>query len=275
MKNIDFKTVESFGDEWLKYDQSGMEENESVKLFKRYFSIFPWNKLPKNSKGFDMGCGSGRWAKFVANKVGHLHCIDPSEAIKVAKNKLRKFKNITFHQKSLDNINLKNGSQDFGYSLGVLHHVPDTQEAIRSCSKLLKSGAPLLIYIYYNFDNRPKWFKYLWSFTNLIRLIIYRLPKFLKFLFCDLITIFIYFPIARTALMIEKVGINFQDFPLNSYRQRSFYVMRTDARDRFGTPLEKRFSKKEIETMMKKAGLERIKFSNSVPFWTAIGFKKR
>lgn len=275
MKNIDFKTVESFGDEWLKYDQSGMEENESVQLFKRYFSIFPWNKLPKNSKGFDMGCGSGRWAKFLANKVGHLHCIDPSEAIKVAKNKLRKFKNITFHQKSLDNISLKNGSMDFGYSLGVLHHVPNTQKAIKSCSKLLKPGAPLLIYIYYNFDNRPLWFKYLWKFTNLIRFIICRLPKFLKFLFCDLIAISIYFPLARIALMTETIGINLENFPLNSYRHTSFYVMRTDARDRFGTPLEKRFSKKEIFIMMNKAGLERIKFSNLVPFWTAVGFKKR
>lgn len=275
MKNIDLKTVESFGDEWLKYDQSGMKENESVILFKKYFSIFPWNKLPKNSKGFDMGCGSGRWAKFVAYKVSHLHCIDPSEAIKVAKNKLKKFKNITFHQKSLDNISLKTGSQDFGYSLGVLHHVPDTQEAIKSCSKLLKPGAPLLIYIYYNFDNRPLWFKYLWSFTNLIRLIIHRLPKFLKFLFCDLIAILVYLPLARIALMIERIGINFENFPLNFYRDRSFYVMRTDARDRFGTPLEKRFSKKEIAVMMKKAGLEKIKFSNSAPFWTAIGFKKR
>ena len=275
MKNIDLKTVESFGDEWLKYDQSGMEENESIRLFKRYFSIFPWKKLPKNSKGFDMGCGTGRWAKFVACKVGHLHCIDPSEAIKVAKNKLRRFKNITFHKKSLDDISLKNGSQDFGYSLGVLHHVPDTQKAIRSCSKLLKPGAPLLIYIYYNFDNRPLWFKYLWSITNVIRFVICRLPKFLKFLFCDLISISIYFPLARIALLVEIIGINLENFPLNSYRHKSFYVMRTDARDRFGTPLEKRFSKKEMLIMMKKAGLERIKFSNSIPFWTAVGFKKR
>ena len=94
MKNIDFKTVESFGDEWLKYDQSGMEEKELIILFKRYFSIFPWKKLPKNAKGFDMGCGSGRWAKYVAKKVGHLHCIDPSKAIKVAKKKLIIYKNI-------------------------------------------------------------------------------------------------------------------------------------------------------------------------------------
>ena len=112
--------------------------------------MFEWKKLPNNEKGFDMGCGSGRWAKFVARKVGHLHCIDPSKAIKVAKKKLKKFKNITYHRKSLDDVNLKNESQDFGYSLGVLHHVPNTQEAIKSCTKLLKPGAPLLIYIYYN-----------------------------------------------------------------------------------------------------------------------------
>ena len=90
-----------------------------------------------------------------------------------------------------------------------------------------------------------------------------------------MVAIFVYFPLARIALMIEKVGIDYVNFPLNSYKHRSFYVMRTDARDRFGTPLEKRYSKKEIDLMMKKAGLEKIKFSNSVPFWTAVGFKKR
>ena len=51
--------------------------------------------------------------------------------------------------------------------------------------------------------------------------------------------------------------------------------MRTDSRDRFGTPLEKRFTKKEIYKMMKQADLEKIKFSNLIPFWTAVGFKKR
>ena len=37
--------------------------------------------------------------------------------------------------------------------------------------------------------------------------------------------------------------------------------MRTDARDRFGTPLEQRFTKSEIKKMMEEAGLEKIKFS--------------
>jgi methylase of polypeptide subunit release factors len=32
-----------------------------------------------------MGCGSGRWARFVAPHVGRLHCIDPSSALAVAR----------------------------------------------------------------------------------------------------------------------------------------------------------------------------------------------
>ena len=43
--------------------------------------------------------------------------------------------------------------------------------------------------------------------------------------------------------------------------------MRTDARDRFGTPIEKRFNRAEIIEMCQKAGLENIVFSSSAPYW--------
>ncbi len=274
MKNLDKNTVKSFSDQWVRYDQSGMSNKEATKIFKNYFSIFPWKKLPKSAEGFDMGCGTGRWAKFVAPKVKTLHCIDPSNAIQVAKKKLKKFKNIQYHQKSLDSSGIKNKSQDFGYLLGVLHYVPNAKAAIKSCVKLLKPGAPILLYIYYSLENRPFWFRILWNLSNLFRLIISRLPKFLNFFLCDLIALFIYFPFAKISLVLESIGLNLINFPLHFYRNTSFYVMRTDSRDRFGTPMEKRYSKKQIQQMMKEAGLERIKFKNTVPFWTVIGHKK-
>lgn len=46
--------------------------------------MFPWHILPNNSEGFDMGCGSGRWARFIAPRVAILNCIDPSDSIEVA-----------------------------------------------------------------------------------------------------------------------------------------------------------------------------------------------
>ena len=92
MKNLDKDTVKSFSDQWVRYDQSGMSNDEAKKLFENYFSLFPWKKLTKSAEGFDMGCGTGRWAKFVAPRVGKLHCVDPSNAIDVAKKNLKNLK---------------------------------------------------------------------------------------------------------------------------------------------------------------------------------------
>lgn len=58
MKNLDEKTVASFGDEWTRFDQSAMHDDEACKVFEEYFAVFPWGDLPAGAEGFDMGCGS-------------------------------------------------------------------------------------------------------------------------------------------------------------------------------------------------------------------------
>jgi SAM-dependent methyltransferase len=273
MNNLDKKTVDSFGDEWSRFDQSGMTESEAYKAFSEYFSVFPWDALPTNSEGFDMGCGSGRWARFVASRVGRLNCIDPSTAIKVARRRLSAYDNVTFNQASVDAPGLSPSSQDFGYSLGVLHHVPDTAAAIRSCAALLKPGAPLLLYLYYSFDNRPSWFRVLWKMSDFGRSLIHRLPPTMKHLATDIIAALVYFPLARLSGVLERLHFSVHGIPLSFYRDHTFYTMRTDARDRFGTPLEQRFNRTQIESMMLSAGLTDVKFSESAPYWCVVGLK--
>lgn len=271
--NIDKKTVASFGDEWMRFDQAEMSSEEMQKIFDDYFSIFPWEKLPRNAEGFDMGCGTGRWAKCIASKVGVLHCIDPSKAIDVARTNLKEFDNIQFNLGSVDNPGLVPESQDFGYSLGVLHHIPDTSAAIKSCAKLLKPGAPLLLYLYYAFDNRPLWFRYVWKLSDLARKLIHRSPPTLKHLITDIIAILLYWPLARVSLLVERLGLSVENIPLSYYRHHSLYTLRTDSRDRFGTPLEQRFTREQILTMMNEAGLSNIQFSESAPYWCAVGIR--
>jgi SAM-dependent methyltransferase len=271
--NLDPQTVASFGDEWQRFDQQAMAPAEAERVFGDYLAIFPWDQLPPDAEGFDMGCGSGRWARFVAPRVGRLHCIDPSGALAVARQALADQPNVEFHQASVAASGLAPNSQDFGYSLGVLHHVPDTAAAIRSCAALLKPGAPLLIYLYYAFDNRPRWFRWLWSASNAARLVIRRLPPRSKQLVTDLIALTIYWPLARLAATAEAAGLPVASFPLSYYRNCSFYTMRTDARDRFGTPLEQRFSRAQIRQMCSTAGLVDLRFSPRAPFWCVLGFK--
>lgn len=272
-KNLDVDTVNSFGDEWSRFDQSALAEVEANKIFDEYFAVFPWDRLPQNATGFDMGCGSGRWAKLMAPRVGHLHCIDPSSALEVAKKTLSSATNVSFHRASVDDHSLPPNSQDFGYAIGVLHHVPDTAGAIRACVTMLKPNAPFLLYLYYAFDNRSAIFKSVWRCSDLLRRGIYRLPARVKHLVTDGLAAIVYYPLARFALLPERVGFDVGSIPLSSYRKRSFYTMRTDARDRFGTPLEQRFTRKEIAAMMQAAGLDDIRFSDDGPYWCAVGTK--
>lgn len=274
LNNSDVKTIHSFSDEWSKFDQSKLPDKEAHKIFEEYFSIFPWEQLSKSSQGFDMGCGSGRWAKIVAPKVGHLHCIDPSSAIMIAKKNLNLIPNVTFYNSSADEVVLPLESQDFGYSLGVLHHIPDTEKGMRSCVAYLKPNAPFLVYLYYSFDNRSLLYRFIWRLSDILRQVIHRMPSPIKIFFTDLFAFFIYYPLAKISYLLEYFNFSFDFIPLSYYRNHSFYTMRTDSRDRFGTPLEKRFSKIEIENMLKKVGLRDIIFSDKAPYWCAIGYKK-
>lgn len=274
MSNIDPKTVDSFGAEWSRFAQDELDPSELSMLFDTYFHIFPWRELPQHAEGFDMGCGSGRWARLVAPRVGKLNCIDPSPmALDVARRNLAQVQNINFINAGVSDRPLASHSQDFGYSLGVLHHIPDTMAAMRACVDMLKPGAPFLVYLYYRFDNRPWWYYRLWQLSNVLRLVISRMSDRPKAAVTDVVALLVYVPLARLALLGERLGLPVGSWPLSSYRDCSFYTMRTDSRDRFGTPLEQRFTRREIEAMMNACGLEKIQFSDRFPFWCAVGRK--
>lgn len=274
-RNIDPKTVAGFGEEWDSFDQTHLDSAEWRELFERYFAIFPWQDLPENAVGFDLGCGSGRWAAGVVQRVATLNCIDPSDkALAVCRRRLEGQDGALFHHASVDAIPLADASQDFGYSLGVLHHIPDTAAALADCVKKLKPGAPFLLYLYYAFDNRGPLFRGLWRTSDLVRRAICRLPFPLRKGVTSTLAATVYWPLARSAALLERLGANVERIPLSPYRHNSFYTMRTDALDRFGTRLEQRFTRAQIAAMMVEAGLENVRFSEGVPYWTAVGTRR-
>lgn len=272
--NVDAKVVEDFGKEWEAFDQKNVADEDLKKAFDQYFNIFPFHLINSRSVGFDMGCGSGRWAKIIAPMVGKLNCIDASAlALQQAKKNLRPFQNCEFECASVADSKLENSSQDFGYCLGVLHHIPDTRDGLKSCAEKLKSGAPFLLYLYYKFDNKTLRFKLIWIISDLIRKVVCQLPFPIKLFISQVIALAIYWPLARTALLLEKFGFDISNIPLSDYRKKPIYFLRTDALDRFGTKLEKRFTKIEIEQMMLEFGFGNVKFSDQMPYWVVVGIK--
>src|SRR5664279_4379815 len=140
-RNIDPDVAAGFGHEWSTFRQSEDEFSPTDReaIFKSYFNIFPWSDLPPDPVGIDVGCGSGRWSVMVAPRVGHLQLLDAStDALAVARQTLANTTNVSFHLASVGDIPLRDNSLDFAFSLGVVHHVPDTMAAIRTIATILK-----------------------------------------------------------------------------------------------------------------------------------------
>lgn len=272
-ENIDNSVVESFGEEWEKFDSFSDEEIQ--KTGNSYFDIINENIVNRQTYGIDIGCGTGRWSKYLIDKIGFIEAIDPSKAIFSASKLLQNHKNIRFSIASTDNIPFDDKTFDFGMSIGVLHHIPNTQKALSDCVNKIKDGGYFYVYLYYNLDNRGAVFRTIFKIVNFFRHRISVLPSKIKKIVCDLIALFVYFPIISIGKIFRFIGLKniAEKLPLSFYQTTSFHIVRNDALDRFGTSLEQRFSKREVIELMQNAGLKNIKISDTPPYWHAIGQK--
>jgi ubiquinone/menaquinone biosynthesis C-methylase UbiE len=272
-ENIDNEVVKSFGDEWLKFHDFS---DEIIKeCAEEYFDILDETILNKSSYALDVGCGTGRWTKYLSSRAGFIEAVDPSNAIIAADKLLGKIENVRLSKASTETIPFEDETFDFAMSIGVLHHIPDTQQAMKDCVKKVKTGGHFYCYLYYNLEGQSPFFKTLFWLSDLIRKVVCRLPSRLKRFVCDLLAIMIYMPLVLWVRFLVLIGLRplARKMPLSAYNNKSFFIIRNDALDRFGTKLEQRFSKKEVETMMRNCGLENIVVSPGVPYYHAVGKK--
>jgi hypothetical protein len=130
-----------------------------------------------------------------------------------------------------------------------------------------------LLYIYYAFENRKPVYRALWKLSDQMRAVVSRLPFGLRYYVSQMLAVTLYWPFARFARILESLGCLPVNWPLAYYRDKPFYVMRTDSLDRFGTRLEQRFTQAEISCMLMDAGFSDIKFSDRAPYWCVVGIK--
>lgn len=273
-QNIDKKVVDEFGNEWLKFY---LHDDDLVKKGgEEYFDILTSEMINSDTYALDIGCGTGRWTKYLAPKVGFIEAVDPSEAVFAADKLLGDLQNVRLSKASIETLPFANEAFDFVMSIGVLHHIPNTKQALIDCVKKVKPGGYFFVYLYYNLDRRGRFYKALFYSSDAIRRTVSRLPAKIKHFVCDILAVVFYMPFILLGRLFKKFG--FKDLairiPLHGYQNRSFFVIRNDALDRFGTRLEQRFSKEQVIAMMEEAGLTDIIISPGIPFYHAVGRKK-
>jgi ubiquinone/menaquinone biosynthesis C-methylase UbiE len=272
--NIDKKVVSDFGAEWLKF--SDFTDNDIKRTGREYFDLIDERIVNKQTYAIDIGCGTGRWSKYLSDKAGFIEAVDPSNAIFAAAKILKGAENVRLTKASIDTLPFAEETFDFAMSVGVLHHIPNTKKALTDCVKKLKKGGYFYVYLYYNMDNRGWLFRALFHVSDAIRKMICRLPLFLKKFVCDVLAVCIYMPVILSVKLLLRCGLTrlAMKLPLSAYHNKSFFIIRNDSLDRFGTKLEQRFSAEQVVQMMEASGLTNIVISKSTPYYHAIGEKK-
>jgi ubiquinone/menaquinone biosynthesis C-methylase UbiE len=272
-ENIDLEVVKSFGEEWNKFHK--FSKSTISIICNEYFDIIDDSIVNKDTYMIDIGCGSGRWSEYFLDKAGFIEAVDPSDAVFAADKLLGESPNVRITKASVDTLPWPDETFDFGMSIGVLHHIPDTQAALSTCVKKIKKGGHFYVYLYYDLDNRGILFRSLFNLSDFIRRGVSRMPTTMKKLTCDALAVFAYMPFVLLTRGLISLGYKktAQKIPLSAYANKDFYIIRNDSLDRFGTKLEQRFTRSQVENMMLKAGLTNIKFGEEAAFWHAVGKK--
>jgi hypothetical protein len=134
------------------------------------------------------------------------------------------------------------------------------------------TDGPLLVYLYYALDNRPRFHRVLLACASAVRRVTSRLPKRAMLALSWAIAALIYWPLARCAAALDGLGFRgtAHQVPLSHYRDYSFSFMAGDAFDRFATPIEKRYTREQIVAWLARYG-RTATFSERTPFWVSLG----
>lgn len=87
------------------------------------------------------------WSVFIQEKLTDEQALDMFDkyfSLFLTERVYRTMLEVLIWGVAVDELPMDDESMDFAYSLGVLHHVPDTASGIKSCVEKLKPGATFL-----------------------------------------------------------------------------------------------------------------------------------
>lgn len=259
------RTAASFAYEWQRF---GATRDEWERNFLDY--------MRPHGPGFfrglrmlDAGTGSGRHSRQAALYGAEVAAVDLGESIDVARQNVPA--GVLTVQADLERLPFEPGTFDLVISIGVLHHLPDTERALRYLARFARPGGLVRIYLYWQPERR--WQRAVLAGVSAARQLTTRLPHRLLELLCYPLAALLWALVVRpyAALRNRPRGRRLAAaLPLQTYADYPFAVLVNDQFDRLSAPIERRYTAAEVERMMLAAGLEEVSVEPNAG-WIAEG----
>jgi SAM-dependent methyltransferase len=150
--------ADSFGYQWQKYARTQLDDAQkddfSEPDFRRKTGLSPEDFNGKLV--LDVGCGMGRFAEVATRWGARVVGIDLSVAAEVAARNLAE-RDFAAFQADVFALPFAPESFDLIYSVGVLHHTPNCEQAFKILPQYLKPGGKIAVWLYSGYN---KWYRF-------------------------------------------------------------------------------------------------------------------
>lgn len=143
--------AESFGDEWHRFRTVQLDSANGTTESQDGFAL-KTGMSPVDVRGrlvLDAGVGAGRYAEVMARWGAEVVGVDLTRAVDAAAENLRAWPAVHLVQADIFALPFRDETFDVAYSIGVLHHTPDTAAAFRCVAAMVKKGGQLAVYVYH------------------------------------------------------------------------------------------------------------------------------
>jgi SAM-dependent methyltransferase len=239
--------VGSFSFEWNTHNQTQLDYFRGDRSSEDQFiqkTGFRQDDL-RNKLVLDAGVGAGRYADVVSRWGADVIGVDLSYAVEAAYQNFVDRPNVWIAQADIGKLPFRPASFDVIFSIGVLHHTPDTGVYFKKLVPLLKPGGQIAIWVYPkegDFIVRKEWV----PFVN-------KLPPGMFYTWCRW-----FVPWAQQRLDTPLIGILSRLFPFSAQG----LGLENDILDTFDGYSPKYHwihSPEEVERWFREVGLEGIR----------------
>ena len=265
------RTQRSFGYQWTAF-------SKMVCDFRENFWNYLQSATPESFQGrlgLDAGCGFGRHIYHAAQCDAEMVGLDFSLAIDATRQNTKHLPNVHLVQGDIYHPPFAEGTFDFVYSLGVLHHLPDPARGVRMLAALLKPEGTLFVWLY---SSKRRVVNFL---LEIVRRVTTRLPYPLlrAVSWFGAVVDWIGFVLPyRVLTRLPRFGRLIERLTparIKVYSRYHFQVLEADWFDRLAAPVRFYYDERGAAALVHGAGLMDVRVSATGLYgWRACGMKR-
>ncbi len=231
----------------------------------QFLEVFPsYFKSSLKGNFLEIGCGSGADLEVFLkiDSIKKITAIDLGENINSLKTKFKNFTNIQIEKGNALDLPFSDNIFDTIYSFGIFHHTADPLQCFQESFRVLNKNGSMFLYLYSAHEKI-----FLKRLGIILEKLIMKIFEFIPYkiqeLFCILLSPICWLIFSIPSKLLFKLGAKEFSRKIPFYFGTNPFSLIKDLKDRLMSPINHRFTKIEIEKILKSLNFSYFEVINN------------